>query len=72
MPAMGETKNERLFTVKLREDQASLVKDAYRLTKDWSEAEDLAQDTLVRVWLNINKYDDSKSRQWLPLAQPYM
>ena len=66
MPAMGETKNERLFTVKLREDQASLVKDAYRLTKDWSEAEDLAQDTLVSVWLNINKYDDSKSfRAWM-------
>lgn len=39
---------------------------AYRMLKDSHEAEDIAQEAFVRVYLNIEKYDDKyKFSTWL-------
>ena len=50
----------------IREHLASLFDAALRLTHDWTDAEDLVQDTLERAYRAFDRYRaESKARAWL-------
>ena len=42
-----------------------LLRVARTLTGSWSEAEDLAQETLVRAWRALDRFDGAHPRAWL-------
>ncbi len=54
------------FESLIREHLSSLFDAALRLTHDWTEAEDLVQDTLERAYRAFDRYHaESKARAWL-------
>ncbi len=45
---------------------SGVYKFAYRYVRDGADAEDVAQETFVRAWKHLNKFDTSKNlRTWL-------
>jgi RNA polymerase sigma factor (sigma-70 family) len=43
-----------------------LLAAAYRYTRDWEAARDLTQDTWIKVWEHLGRYDPARSfRSWL-------
>jgi RNA polymerase sigma-70 factor (ECF subfamily) len=45
---------------------SGVYKFAYRYVRDAADAEDVAQETFVRAWKNLKKFDTSKNlRTWL-------
>ena len=43
-----------------------LLAVAYRYTRDWEAARDLTQDTWIKVWERLDRYDPARSfRSWL-------
>ena len=50
----------------VREYEAPLVSLLYRISGDWEEARDLAQETFLKAWRRIATYDATRSfRNWL-------
>ena len=50
----------------VREYEAPLVSLLYRISGDWEEARDLAQETFLKAWRRIYTYDPTRSfRNWL-------
>ena len=39
----------------------------YRLTGDYFDAEDLAQDTFLSAYKNLARFDGNNERAWLPI-----
>lgn len=42
-----------------------LLRVGYSLTGSWADAEDLVQDTLVRAWRGLDRFDGAHPRAWL-------
>jgi RNA polymerase sigma-70 factor (ECF subfamily) len=42
-----------------------VLRVARTLTRSWTEAEDLAQETLVRAWRALDRFDGAHPRAWL-------
>lgn len=42
-----------------------LLRVAYTLTGSWPDAEDVVQDTLVRAWRALDRFDGAHPRAWL-------
>lgn len=52
-------KDTQAFALLVTEFQEMVFRLAFRLLCDENEAKDIVQDTFVKVWLSIHKYDDS-------------
>lgn len=55
-------KDDRSFTLLYDNYSKSLYGVIFNLIKDKEEAEDLLQEVFVKIWKNINSYNDSKGR----------
>lgn len=55
-------KDERAFTAMYDMYSKSLFAVIANLIKDSDEAEDVLQETFVKIWKNIDSYNDSKGR----------
>ncbi|OJX54207.1 MAG: RNA polymerase subunit sigma-70 [Flavobacterium sp. 38-13] len=55
-------KDERAFTLLYDMYSKSLFSVIYNLIRDHEEAEDILQETFVKIWKNIESYDESKGR----------
>lgn len=55
-------KDERAFTAMYDMYSKSLYAVIANLIKDSDEAEDVLQETFVKIWKNIDSYNDSKGR----------
>lgn len=53
-------KDEKAFRLILEHFQTMVYSLAFRLLCDESEAEDVTQETFIRVWINLKKYDVQK------------
>ncbi|MDR1585473.1 MAG: sigma-70 family RNA polymerase sigma factor [Prevotellaceae bacterium] len=57
---------QQAFAPIISEYQQMVFSIAFRLLCDEDEAKDSVQDTFVKIWLNLEKYDPSKSfRTWI-------
>ncbi len=54
-----------LFRVHVQPELDVLLRVARTLTRTWSEAEDLTQETLVRAWRALDRFDGAHPRAWL-------
>ncbi|WP_277015710.1 RNA polymerase sigma factor [Flavobacterium lindanitolerans] len=55
-------KDDRAFTLLYDMYSKSLFSVIYNLIRDHEEAEDILQETFVKIWKNIESYDESKGR----------
>ncbi|TPD67044.1 RNA polymerase sigma factor [Flavobacterium microcysteis] len=55
-------KDDRAFTLLYDMYSKSLFSVIYNLIRDHEEAEDILQETFVKIWKNIDSYDESKGR----------
>lgn len=55
-------KDDRSFTLLYDNYSKSLYGVIFNLIKDKEEAEDLLQEVFVKIWKNIDSYNDSKGR----------
>jgi len=60
-------KDNKAFTLLYDSYAKSLYGVIYNLLKDREEAEDILQETFVKIWKNLDTYDESKGRffTWL-------
>lgn len=61
--------DERAFSVLYDNYAPTLLRFIGRLVRDEGEAENLLQDTFVKVWKNIHQYDASRGRLFAWLLQ---
>ena len=55
-------KDDRAFTLLYDMYSKSLFSVIYNLIRDHEESEDILQETFVKIWKNIESYDESKGR----------
>jgi RNA polymerase sigma-70 factor (ECF subfamily) len=55
-------KDDRAFTLMYDMYSKSLYSVIYNLVRDQEEAEDVLQETFVKIWKNIDTYNESKGR----------
>lgn len=55
-------KDDRAFALLYDMYSKSLFSVIYNLIRDHEEAEDILQETFVKIWKNIESYDESKGR----------
>lgn len=55
-------KDDRAFTLLYDMYSKSLFSVIYNMIRDHEEAEDILQETFVKIWKNIESYDESKGR----------
>lgn len=57
---------EEYFGKIVRDNLNSVYSFVYRIVGDTSDADDITQETFVKVWKNLSKYDKNKSfKSWL-------
>ncbi|OMQ15218.1 RNA polymerase subunit sigma-70 [Modestobacter sp. VKM Ac-2676] len=54
-----------LFRLHVEPELDVLLRVARTLTRSWTEAEDLTQETLVRAWRALDRFDGAHPRAWL-------
>lgn len=58
--------NEKNFEILVKRYLKGVYNFVYRMIGDTSDAEDIAQETFIKVWKNIKKYNPEKSfKTWL-------
>ncbi|MFD8010749.1 RNA polymerase subunit sigma-70 [Streptomyces sp. NPDC058955] len=58
--------SEREAVARLEEHRAALTKYCYRMLGSYAEAEDAVQETMVRAWRNIERFEGRSSlRAWV-------
>ena len=58
--------NDRTFEKLLKRHLESVYNFLYQLTKDRSAVDDLAQETFIKVWKNLRRFDQSRNfKTWL-------
>ncbi|MBP5716983.1 MAG: RNA polymerase subunit sigma-70, partial [Bacteroidales bacterium] len=58
--------DQAAFRAVVQTFQSMVFRLAFRLLCDDDEAKDIVQDTFIRVWLNIGRYDVAQSlRTWI-------
>jgi RNA polymerase sigma-70 factor (ECF subfamily) len=53
------------FSTHVEPEIEVLLRVAQTLTGSWADAEDLVQDTLIRAWKAIDRFDGAHPRAWL-------
>ncbi len=55
----------RAFATWVEPEVEVLLRVAHTLTGSWSDADDVVQDTLVRAWRAVDRFDGRHPRAWL-------
>ncbi len=64
-PARPAEPRADLFRRHVEPELEVLLRVARTLTGSWAEAEDLTQETLVRAWRALDRFDGAHPRAWL-------
>lgn len=56
---------EAVFRSDIEPEIDVLLRVGYSLTGSWADAEDLVQDTLIRAWRALDRFDGAHPRAWL-------
>jgi RNA polymerase sigma-70 factor (ECF subfamily) len=64
-PAEPRAGRAELFRLHVEPELEVLLRVARTLTGSWTEAEDLTQETLVRAWRALDRFDGAHPRAWL-------
>lgn len=64
-PAESLAGRAELFRLHVEPELDVLLRVARTLTRSWTEAEDLTQETLVRAWRALDRFDGAHPRAWL-------
>ncbi len=64
-PAEPSAVRGELFRLHVQPELGVLLRVARTLTGSWVEAEDLTQETLVRAWRALDRFDGAHPRAWL-------
>ncbi len=64
-PADPHAARAELFRVHVQPEIEVLLRVARTLTGSWPEAEDLTQESLVRAWRALDRFDGARPRAWL-------
>lgn len=64
-PADGTAARQRAFSRHVEPEIEVLLRVARTLTGSWADAEDLVQDTLIRAYRGIDRFDGTHPRAWL-------
>ncbi|MDQ2757089.1 MAG: sigma-70 family RNA polymerase sigma factor [Actinomycetota bacterium] len=64
-PTTSNAARQRAFHIYVEPEIAVLLRVAKTLTGSWADAEDLVQDTLVRAYRAIDRFDGAHPRAWL-------
>jgi RNA polymerase sigma-70 factor (ECF subfamily) len=64
-PADPHAARAELFRVHVQPEIEVLLRVARTLTGSWAEAEDLTQESLVRAWRALDRFDGAHPRAWL-------
>jgi len=63
---VAQTRYDRIFELEFQPLLDAVYTFAYRLTSDASQADDLTQDTYLRAWRFIHRYDENtNAKAWL-------
>lgn len=63
--ATSATQREEAFARYVEPEIEILLRVARTLTASWADAEDIVQDTLVRAWRALDRFDGQHPRAWL-------
>ncbi|MEO6712315.1 MAG: sigma-70 family RNA polymerase sigma factor [Mycobacteriales bacterium] len=63
--AIGTAERQRAFHAYVEPEIDVLLRVAQTLTGSWSDSEDLVQDTLIRAYRAIDRFDGAHPRAWL-------
>lgn len=61
----GQTESGQAFARYVEPEVEVLLRVAKTLTGSWADAEDLVQDTLIRAYRGIDRFDGAHPRAWL-------
>ncbi len=61
----GQTESGQAFARYVEPEIEVLLRVARTLTGSWADAEDLVQDTLIRAYRGIDRFDGAHPRAWL-------
>ena len=61
----GEATRAKAFARWVEPEVEVLLRVAHTLTGSWSDADDVVQDTLVRAWGAVDRFDGRHPRAWL-------
>ena len=64
-PANGDEARRDAFRDHVEPQIEVLLRVARTLTGSWADAEDLVQETLVRAWRSVDRFDGRHPRAWL-------
>jgi RNA polymerase sigma-70 factor (ECF subfamily) len=64
-PTDATAARQRYFRTHVEPEIEVLLRVARTLTGSWADAEDLAQDTLIRAYRSIDTFDGAHPRAWL-------
>jgi RNA polymerase sigma-70 factor (ECF subfamily) len=64
-PADPSAVRAELFRLHIEPELEVVLRVARTLTRSWPEAEDLTQETLVRAWRALDRFDGAHPRAWL-------
>lgn len=56
---------EAVFRGDIEPEIDVLLRVGYSVTGSWADAEDLVQDTLIRAWRALDRFDGAHPRSWL-------
>jgi RNA polymerase sigma-70 factor (ECF subfamily) len=61
----GKAALEQAFRCHVEPEIEVLLRVAYTLTGSWPDAEDVVQETLIRAWRALDRFDGAHPRAWL-------
>jgi RNA polymerase sigma-70 factor (ECF subfamily) len=61
----GKAALEQAFRCQVEPEIEVLLRVAYTLTGSWPDAEDVVQETLIRAWRALDRFDGAHPRAWL-------